>query len=346
MERDELTSRQCFFLLFLFLLGNLVTAAGAKGTQSGWLMFLVLGFLSIPVYWLFHKAIANLPNGDVFTNALGPLFGGVLTVAYGILAVLMAGDAMRLFADFIVINDLNDAGAWGNTAMLTLVVLMMLRCSLRSLGKAAWAVMTCAVVLSLFSVAVTLGKIDLYRLLPLLDEGKTLISRSFISSFATLLAASFYPIAVFGSGCGHQKSAAVYAAGITACLLMAVLSLRDAAVLGWPAIGRFRFPMFAAAATVRHSQILISSVFVLVQPFRAALCLRYTQACLEYRMPRFRRWYPPMLLGGAVLCGTLSWSSEQVRWRTAGELAVTVLLITGPVAAIFARRFKEKRTKT
>lgn len=344
MGRDELTSRQCYFLLFLFLLGNLVTAAGAKGTQSGWLLFLVLGGLSLPVYWLFQRAVSVLPAGFVFTEALGCVVGGGFTLLYVILSVLMAGDAMRLFADFIVINDLNDAGAWGNTAMLTLVVLLMLACSLRSLGKAAWAALPTAVFLLLVSVTVTVSKAELYRLLPLLAEGGELLSRSFISSFAALTAASFFPIAVFGGGM-RKKRLAVYAAGISACVLMAVLSARDAAVLGWPTVGRFRFPMFAAAATTRHTQILISSAFVLVQPFRAALCLRYAQTCLTCWMPRFHKWYPFVLLGGALLSGSLSWSSEQVRWRTAGEIAVSVLLLAGPLAAVAVQGLKIKRTQ-
>ena len=343
MTRDELTPRQCYFLLFLFLLGNLVTAAGAKGTQSGWLLFLLLGGVSIPVYALFHRAIGDLPAGAVFPETLGRAVGGTVTALYSVLAVLMAGDAIRLFADFIVINDLNDAGAWGNTAMLTLVVLIMLVCGLRSLGKAAWATMPVALFLLLLSVAVTANKMQFHRLLPLLSESPQLLGRSFVSSFAALTAASLFPIGIFGGGANRKKRFAVYAAGLSACMLMAILALRDAAVLGWPAIGRFRFPMFAAAAVERHSQILISSVFVLVQPFRAALCLRYTQSCLEHWMPRFRRWYPTVLLGAAILSGSLSWSSEQVRWRTAGEIAISILLLAGPAAVVIVRLLRNRQ---
>ncbi len=345
MGRDALTARQCYFLLFLFLLGNLVTAAGIKGTQAGWLMFLLLGLLSVPVYLLFQKAVSDRPAGAVFVETLGTYTGAVLTALYGVLSVLMAGDAIRLFADFIVINDLNDAGAWGNTAMLTLLVLLMLWCSVRSLGKAAWAVLPLSVFLLLLSVAVTVNKAEFHRLLPLFAESSELLVRSEISSFAAMVAASFFPIAALGTGQSKAKRRAVYTAGISACVLMAILSLRDTAVLGWPAIGMFRFPMFAAAATTRHSQILISAVFVLVQPFRTVLCLRYAQACLEYWMPRFSRWYPPILVGLSVVSGSLSWSSEQVRWRTTGEIAVSVLLLAGPLAVVAVQRIKAKRSQ-
>lgn len=345
MDRDELTARQCYFLLFLFLLGNLVTAAGVKGTQTGWLLFLLLGLVLLPVYALFHKAVGDRPAGEIFVKNLGKVPGMALTALYCILAVLMAGDAMRLFADFIVINDLNDAGAWGNTALLTLAVLLMLLCSLRSLGKAAWAVQPLSVFLLLLSVAVTVKKAEFHRLLPLFSESPQLLARSTVSSFATMITASYFPIVTLKTSCSKAKQLATYAAGVSACALLALLSLRDAAVLGYPAIEMFRFPMFAAAATTRHSQILISSVFVLVQPFRAALCLRYAQTCLECWLPRFGRWYPPILLSLAVLSGSLSWSSEQVRWRTPGEIGVSLLLLAGPLAVVIVQQIKIKRSQ-
>ena len=45
MDHSTITGRQGFFLLFLFFLGNLVTATGAKGMQGGWLLFLLLAGL-------------------------------------------------------------------------------------------------------------------------------------------------------------------------------------------------------------------------------------------------------------------------------------------------------------
>ena len=345
MDRDGLTPRQCYFLLFLFLLGNLVTAAGAKGTQAGWLLFLLLGGLAVPVFWLFHKATGGYPPGAAFVRTLGTLPGAAVTLVYGVLSVLLAGDAMRLFADFIVINDLNDAGAWGNTALLTLSVCLMLLCTVRSMGKAGWAVQPAAVLLLLLSVAVTEKEMDLHRLLPLFAEPPRLLLRSGISSFSTMITAAFFPIAALGTGRTRAGRRGVYFAGITACVLMAVLSLRDAAVLGYPAIGVFRFPMFAAASTMRHSQILVSAVFVLTQPFRAALCLRYAQTCLEYFLPRFSRWYPFLLPLLAVVSGSLSWSSEQVRWRTVGESVLALLLLAGPMAAVLAQKRRERNTR-
>lgn len=345
MDREQITGRQSFFLLFLFMLGNLVTATGAKGMQAGWLLFLGLGILSVPLFWLYVKASRQRPAGQVFVESLGKPVGILVTGIYCVLSVLMAGDAIRLFADFIVINDLNDAGAWGNSALLTLTVLFLLFCSLESLGKAAWAVQPMTVGLLLLSMVMTVGKMDFQRLLPVFAEDPAVLAKGGLGSLAAILAPTFFPIFALSGSAPQKSTKSVLAAGVTICLLMAVLTMRDAAVLGFPAVSMFRFPSFAAANTLRHSEILISAVFVLSQPFRTALCLRYAQACLKWWLPRWSRWYPPALLGLSVLSGALSWSSEQVRWRTTGEVVLTVLLVAGPLAVVIADKVKARRTK-
>ena len=53
MERETITGRQGTFLLILFFLGNLVTASGLKSIHSGWLLFLLLGLLTVPLFRLY-----------------------------------------------------------------------------------------------------------------------------------------------------------------------------------------------------------------------------------------------------------------------------------------------------
>lgn len=343
MERDTITGRQGFFLLTLFLLGDLVTASGAKSIHSGWLLFLLLGLVSVPLFWLYLKAAARRQPGEIFTKPLGKKAGRAVTVLYCVLAILLAGDAIRLFADFIVINDLNDAGAWGNTALLTITVLLLLYSDLRSQGKAAWVLSPLCMALLVVSLALTATKMDLQRLLPLLDDDGMTILRGFTGSLGGLLAPTFFPIAALNGSAPVNWRKNVFAAGVSVCLLLALLSLRDSAVLGYPTAGMFRFPFFASASATRHSEILISAAFVFSQPFRTALCLRYVQACLIWWKPRWKLWYPPILLALSVLSGALSWSSEQVRWRTGGEIAVILILLAGPVAVLIAERVRKKK---
>lgn len=344
MERETITGRQGYFLLTLFLLGNLVTASGLKSIHSGWLLFLLLSLVTVPLFLLYLRAAGRRQPGMLFVEPMGAKVGGVLTVLYCGLAILLAGDAIRLFADFIVVNDLNDAGAWGNSALLTITVLLLLYSDLQSLGKAAWVLSPLSMGLLLLSLAVTASKMDMHRLLPLLDDDGLTLARGLSGSLGGMLVPAFFPIASLSGSAPVSWRKHVCAAGITACLLLALLSMRDSTVVGYPTAGMFRFPFFASAAITRHSEILISAVFVVTQPFRTALCLRYVQACLTWWKPRWKLWYPPVLLGLSIVSGALSWSSEQVRWRTGGELAVLLILLTGPMAVVIADKIRKKKT--
>lgn len=343
MARERITGRQGFFLLFLFFLGDLVTASGAKNIHGGWLLFFLLSILSIPLFSLYLHAVRRRQPGYIFLDSFGSKVGSAVTLLYCVLAILLAGDAIRLFADFIVINDLNDAGAWGNSALLTLTVLLLLYCDLNSQGKAAWALCPISVLLLLINFAVTIPQMETGRLMPLLTEDTETIVRGMLGSVGGLLAPAFFPIAVLSGAAPITWRKQVYTAGVSICLLMALLVLRSSTVLGYPTAELFRFPFFAAASVARHSEILISAVFVLSQPFRTALCLRYVQSCLCFWKPRWRLWYPPALLTLSIVSGVLSWSSEQVRWRTGGELAITLLLVAGPLAVIVVDKRRNKK---
>jgi len=252
---------------------------------------------------------------------------------------------MRLFADFIVINALNDAGAWGNTALLTLTVFFLLHCNLESLGKTAWLLQPTICLLLLIGILMTVPKMELHRLQPLFTERFEILLKEGISSFAAVTAVGMLPIFALNPFVKGNTIAPVFVANVTACLTLAVLALRDTAVLGFPAVSMFRFPSFTASGMLRHSEIFMAAAFVLAQPFRTALCLRYAQISLTELCPRWKVFYPPLLLVLAVLSGVLSWSSEQVRWRTTGELVITAILLAGPLAVVISDRRKSRKSK-
>ncbi len=332
MEHSSLTGRQYYYLLCLFLLGNLVTAGGAKGVHSGWLLFLLM----VPVASGLPALYSATLGSRSLVSALGKPLGLCLTLFYCLLAILVAGDAIRLFADFIVINDLNDAGAWGNTALMTLIVLLLLYCNGPALGKAGWALLPLCAALLLSSVLLTAGKMDLRRLLPLFDTTPQLLIRGVIGTTAGMLAPAVFPVMALGGSVTGDRNRSAAAAGLTVCALMALLTLRDGAVLGYPMAGLFRFPGYEAAGSLRHSEAFLSAVFVLTQPFRTALCLRYVQSCLVKWRPRLRALYPPVLLLLSIISSILTWSSQRARWRTPGELAVILLVLAGPLAILLS----------
>lgn len=339
MGNNTLTARQSFFLMSLFLTGNLVTANGAKGTPTGWLAFLVLMVVSVPLFLLFLSVSDRQNPGEVFVKPFGKIIGGIITAAYCVIAVLLAGDALRTFADFIVINDLNDAGVWGNSALMAVIALYLLICTPGTLGRAAWIIQPMTALLFLVSFALTIPHASISNLFPLFAEGKGMIAQRTLNSFEALVQAVF-PILILGNKVKEKWHHSAIFSGVFMSLLFAVMTARDTAVLGFPTVALFRFPTYVAANAQRHGEVLISVIFVLCQPFRTSICLRYAQECLTEWMPSWKRAYPFLLILLATLACALSWKSAEIRYRGVRDAVIAGVLLISAIGAFFAKRKK------
>lgn len=345
MESEGLKLRQGYFILALFLTGNLAVNYGAKSLPTGWLVFLLLGALSIPLLLLYTAAAEQHTAWEIFPAALGKGVGSLLTLLYCAFALLVAGDTVRGFSDFIVVNDLNSAGTAGNSALLLTVSVLLLLCSMETVGKAAWLIQPTLALLMAVSLGLTLYGTDLHQVLPLFSEGmEEFWSGAAISLARTLLPAVF-PIFTISGAIGRPWRKSACAAGVTICLFLALISLRDTLVLGFPMMSLFRFPDYIAATTHRHSEALVAAAFVLSQPFRVALCLRYVQECLAHWWPDGRHWYPLGLAGIAALTSLLDLEALPHVWRVATNIGAVVLLVLPPLAVLWVRRRRLRKLR-
>lgn len=196
MEHDRITPRQAYFLLALFFLGNLLTATGAKGKPTGWLSFVLLALLAAPMLGMTLSLAGRDPAGEILPQALGRGAGTAATVILCLLAILLAGDALSVFAGFIVANDLNNAGAVGNTLLLAGTCFLLVGCDGGTLGRMAWLIQPWTVLLLLESLALTAPYTKLESLLPLFTEGTAHFARATAVSFLTFSprrSFSFFP---------------------------------------------------------------------------------------------------------------------------------------------------------
>ena len=330
MEHDRITPRQAYFLLALFLLGNFLTATGAKGKPTGWLSFVLMALLATPMLRMTLSLAGRDPAVEILTQSLGRGPGTAATVLLCLIAVFLAGDALSAFAGFIVANDLNNAGAVGNTLLLSGACLLLVCCGGGTLGRMAWLIQPWTVLLLLGSLALTAPYTKLESLLPLFTEGTAHFARATAVSFLTFFAPAVFLVFSLGGKVAGKWTGSAAGAGVLICILLALLTGRNAAVLGERAVQLFRFPSYVAANTSRHGEVLLSVVFVLVQPFREAIFLRFVRECLVSWRPQGRGWYPFVLTAlAAALCLT-GWSRLESEWRVLEVSCASfiVLLVT------------------
>ena len=328
MEHDRITPRQAYFLLALFFLGNFLTATGAKGKPTGWLSFVLLALLAAPMLGMTLSLAGRDPAVEILTQSLGRGPGTAATVLLCLIAVFLAGDALSAVAGFIVANDLNNAGAVGNTLLLSGACLLLVCCGGGTLGRMAWLIQPWTVLLLLGSLALTAPYTKLESLLPLFTEGTAHFARATAVSFLTFFAPAVFLVFFLGGKVAGKWTGGAVGAGVLACVLLALLTGRNAPVLGERAGPLFRFPSYVAANTSRHGEVLLSVVFVLVQPFRAAIFLRFVRECLVSWRPQGRGWYPFVLTAlAATLCLT-GWSRLESGWRVPeGSCASFIVLL-------------------
>ena len=330
MEHDRITPRQAYFLLALFLLGNFLTATGAKGKPTGWLSFVLMALLATPMLRMTLSLAGRDPAEEILTQSLGRGPGTAATVLLCLIAVFLAGDALSAFAGFIVANDLNNAGAVGNTLLLAGTCFLLVGCDGGTLGRMAWLIQPWTVLLLLGSLALTAPYTKLESLLPLFTEGTAHFARATAVSFLTFFAPAVFLVFSLGGKVAGKWTGGAVGAGVLACVLLALLTGRDVAVLGGRAAQLFRFPSYVAANTSRHGEVLLSVAFVLVQPFRAAVFLRYVRECLVSWRPQGRGWYPFVLTAAAAALCLAGWSRLESEWRVLEVSCASfiVLLVT------------------
>ena len=339
-EKHPVTPLHVFFLAFIFMLQGLAPSDTADRLAEGWLVHLAVGILYVPTAELILHLVQNEESRRAFPCALGRRAGKAASAAAALYGAFLAGWAIRTFADFMTVNELNAAGRFGNTLLVGSAVFVLLS-GREVLFRTAWIFQPLIAGALLLSICVTLPRASLENFPPLRIENGPGLLQSVLKEILLLLPPIMYPLFAVPGRTRPAVRKAVYLAGVSACLLLAVIHIRNIAVLGYPTITIFRYPAYVAAGTGRHTEVLISSAFALCQVFYAAVCLRFTGDLAE-RYPVGKR-----VRISAISCLTAAAFSfitkDTFEWLRLAFGAMFLLLLLLAAAMRKVRAAREKR---
>lgn len=286
MKKDTAVApTHVFFLVTVFYLQGFLRAGAADRLAMGWMVWLALGALSVLITALILHLAGNMTGQMLFPDILGRQAGALASATLSVYGAVLAAGAIRSFADFMIVNELNAAGRLGNAILIGCAAFVLLGRN-ATLFRTAWMFQPLITGALLLSVCFTLPHARLENLPPLMIEKGPELLQAGAKEMLRFLPPVIYPLlAVSGRGRGSVKKAALLA-GPAAFLLLAVLHIRNIAVLGYPTVTIFRYPAYVAAGIRRHSEALVSSSFALCQVFFAAACLQFVTDRLENRVFR------------------------------------------------------------
>ena len=123
------------------------------------------------------------------------------------------------------------------------------------------------------------------------------------------------------------------------CALLMLTHLRNLLILGYPAVSLYRFPNYIALTQIKMGnlfqgmEIVMTQAFLLCQPIKSAICLRFVQRVLIERFPSTRRVWSFVLPAIAGILTLLNYgnSYDMIISNFWFRLSIASIMIVLPV---------------
>ncbi|MBQ2911887.1 MAG: GerAB/ArcD/ProY family transporter [Clostridia bacterium] len=270
----KLTARQAFCLYVLFILGSISTIGGTNEAGRDYDLSFLAGGAAGFLFNILYIKIGN--NGRIFRI--------ISTFA----TVYIAAIAMSLFTMFISQMTLIATPNIIIAAFIAATVYIICRGGIVTQGRLASVIFPIVFLLITIASLASLQQSDFESLLPLLQNGiKPLLDGSF-TSFMFYFAEGFSGvIAISMSAEKKDAKRGILWGTVFVTLFVAMIFIRNLAVLGWPFVGSLYFPSYTVASLVRlgdffqRMEVLISIVFILCKLMKIALLEEYVKITLS-----------------------------------------------------------------
>ena len=315
-ERECVSNRQCFWLLFLILCGGTVThnLTGTAG-RDAWLSVLGGALAAAALYAVTLAARKRFPGLDFFAmlrRVFGRFGGGIVTAVLLAAALLSAGVVTANFALFLRVASMprTPPAFWCLLLLASACFLVSngLMPAARFAGAAAPVVLVCLVL----STFLSLPQARLSELLPVLGHGALPVVRGALASFAMPFLEGFFLIALLPFGAeeerGYKKP--VFLGLLVAAAVLLPVFMRNVIVLRYPVSSFFYYPSYEATGLItaggffEREEVITALVFLLCDAIRVAVITLFAARALASFFPRMRYaelWCAAAALGLSLL---------------------------------------------
>lgn len=283
--REDISLKQAFSLLFIFLSGGIMAIGG--GSEAGRDSYLSAVFclvLVIPLYYVYYTPFKVYKNKDFFEIIdllYGKIFGNIINIISALAVFLVATVSFSRFTLFIKTVALH------NTSIYIIGIFMAFTCFFATFnGFEVLArfceIMIVAIILCLLAfVIVSFALFKTENLQPLLENGIKPVISGMYSLTATPFMEGFALIMLVSqSRKRNDMQKYVLLAAIASALTMSIIFLRNLLILGYPAIESLYYPSYLAMSLVNlgeffeRQEVAVSIIFLVADIVKiSSLCI-------------------------------------------------------------------------
>lgn len=338
--KKELTSRQIIYIAVLILFGRLSLIGESAVGRDIWMVFIFVPLIGIPLMKIYSTLRVNGGVLKIFNYSLGKVLGTIAIILLSSVAIIIAASGVTLFTVFISSTPVENSITIPSVIIMSITIGILLYVSEGTLGKCSSITFPIVATLVIISFIFSIKKMDFAAVLPLLEKGYGKVFEGIAISIGLQVAPLIFLVlsTAISTSTKDLGKSLIYAL-LIGCALLMLTHLRNLLILGYPAVSLYRFPNYIALTQIKMGnlfqgmEIVMTQAFLLCQPIKSAICLRFVQRVLIERFPSTRRVWPFVLPAIAGILTLLNYgnSYDMIISNFWFRLSIASIMIVLPV---------------
>ena len=284
MDKDIITSKQIISMMITLIAGSTLLISGAsEAKQDTWISILLGMVMVLPMILVYVRIVKLYPNKnlfDIIEEVLGKIIGKIINLLFVWYFFYLGALVIRNITEFIQIVSFPETPQFFVAFFIGVLIIYTVRCGVEVLGRLIEFVLPFIILTVFITVFLSIPKMDIKDLKPVLYNGWKPILKSAFILFSSLFTDTVVFIALFGF-LDQKKSSPnkIYFSGLfIGTALMLLVIFRNILNLGIPNISHLYYPSYAAVSVIslgeflQRIEVFISLTLFIIGYVKLSIC--------------------------------------------------------------------------
>lgn len=284
MRKEQVSQSQAYILMVNFIMGTTLSLISySESHQDTWISLLIASVLGIIMVVIYGSILNSYPDMDIFQileYIFGKLIGKILGFLYTFYFLHLGAICIRNMTEFIEIASFPETPQYFTAIFIGLLAIYILKAGLEVIARVSKFVFPLLILIIGFSIMMTIPKLDITNLLPILERGWKPVIKGSFSKFVFPFGETVIFLAFLNTVKEKDKNIKIYTKGILlGTIILLMVTIRNILLLGFPILSSSMFPSYSAVSLVnvgsfiRGLEIIVDIVVIVAGFMKVSVCL-------------------------------------------------------------------------